>query len=46
MVYQGLSVGWLSSNAMEHIHGTPDLWESEHVVRWLLGEIPLSDYSL
>ena len=26
-------VGWLSSNAMEHIHGTPGLWESEPLVR-------------
>ncbi len=34
-------VGWLYSNAMEHIHCTPDLWESEYVVRWRLGEIHL-----
>ncbi len=38
--------GWLSSNVMEHIHDTPDLWESERLVRWQLGVIPLCDYSL
>ncbi len=28
---------------MEHIHGTPDLWESEHLVMSRLGAIPLCD---
>ena len=30
-IFGGL--GWMSSNAMEQIHGTPDLWESKRLVR-------------